>query len=98
MIPQFLHKHFWEVDASKADIQKRAHYIIERLLEYGDVDAVKWMVRTYPKKTIIEVLKTSRALSKKSANYWALVFDVPKSEILCFSKQFQKSSRAIWNY
>lgn len=89
MIPQYLFRYFWEVDASKVDVQKRARYIIERILEYGDMDAVKWMFNMYPKKVIVEVLKSSRSLSRKSANHWALIFEVLKSQILGLSKNFK---------
>jgi len=98
MLPASLRKYFWEVDATKVDVQKRAYYVIERLLEYGDAPATHWLFRTYPKERIIEVLKKSRSLSKKSANFWALVLNISKREILCLSKQFQKTSRAIWRY
>ena len=97
MIPQFLEKYFWDVDAKKLDVQKNKSYIIERILEYGDTDAVRWMKNTYAVSQIVEVLKRSRALSQKSAHFWAVFFEVPESEILCFSKQFQMRSRAIWN-
>lgn len=98
MLPKNFNRYFWEIDTTKLDTKKRAYYIIERILEYGDTEAVKWMLETYPKDIIIGVLKTSRALSLKSANYWAIIFNTPTSQILCFSKQFRKTSRAIWNY
>lgn len=97
-LPQFLYTHFWEANPEKIDIRTQAYYIIERILEYGDTEAVQWMLKAYQKNIIIDVLKTSRALSLKSANYWAIIFNTPKSQILCFSKQFRKTSRAIWNY
>ena len=97
VIPYALEKYFWDVDAKNLDAQKNKSYIIERVLEYGDTDAVRWMKNIYPVLQIIEVLKRSRALSQKSAHFWALFFEVPESEILCFSKQFRMRSRAIWN-
>ena len=96
-LPPFLKKYFWEVDFKTLDAKKHDAYIIERLLEYGDTDAVKWLLTTYHSKTIIRVLKNSRSLSKKSAHFWALFFGVPESEILCFLKPFRMRSKAIWN-
>lgn len=98
MLPKNFNRYFWEIDATRLDTKKRAYYIIERILEYGDTDAVKWMFQTYQKNIIVDVLKTSRALSLKSANYWTIIFNTPKSHVLCFSKQFRETSRVIWNY
>lgn len=95
-LPQFIHKYFWEVNPKNVDVDMQSHYIIERILEYGDMEDIKWIWKAYPKKAIIEAVKTSRAISKKTANYWAVILGIPKSKILCFSKQFQQTSRAIW--
>lgn len=96
-LPSFLKKYFWEVDFKILDTKKHRTYIIERILEYGDTDAVRWLLTAYPAKIIIGVLKNSRSLSKKSAHFWALFFGVPESKILCFLKPFQMHSKAIWN-
>ncbi len=96
-LPPFLKKYFWDIDFKTLNVKKHASYIIERLLEYGDSDVVKWMLNVYPAETIINVLKNSRSLSLKSARYWALFFEVPESEILCFSKSFRMRSKVIWN-
>ena len=97
MLPAFLEKYFWDSDISKADVKENAPYIIERILEYGDMDAVRWMMGAYARESLIEVLKHSRSLSRKGAHFWALFFEVSEQEIKCLSKQFQARSRAIWN-
>jgi|SRR3989338_4345738 len=96
-LPKFLNKYFWDVDTEFLDAEDRANYVIERILENGDTDAVNWVFSAYPKELISEVLKNSRSLSLKSAHFWSLILGVPKNEILCFSKQFRTLSRAIWN-
>lgn len=95
-LPHFLKKYFWEIKFEDLD-KERYYYIIERILEYGDIEAAKWALKNYPKEEIIEVLRTSRTLSKKSANLWAFYLGIPKEKILCFQKQFRENSRAIWN-
>lgn len=97
-LPPFLKQYFWEIRFENLDPAKRATYIIERLLEYGDVPSLRWMLKKYPKEQIIEVLKRTRVVSRKSANFWALYFSVPREEILCFQKRFLETSGAIWNY
>ncbi|MBI3442150.1 MAG: hypothetical protein HY007_00035 [Candidatus Sungbacteria bacterium] len=97
MLPPFLDKYFWDTDPKKLDVKKNEPYIVERILEYGDQDAAQWMMRTYGRETVIKVLRQSRALSVKSASFWSFLLRIPKSSIVCLSKQFRMRSRAIWS-
>jgi hypothetical protein len=64
---------FWDTDASRLDLQQNKDYIIERVLELGDENAVSWLVSRYRRSEIKKVLGSSRRISRKSANYWSLV-------------------------
>ncbi len=64
---------FWDSSVDKIDINANKKYIIERILEYGDTEPVKWMFATYPLLEVKKVLKESRVLSKKSSDFWGLV-------------------------
>lgn len=96
--PEFLRKYFWEINFYKFNPEKRPEYTIERLLEYGNFEALRWMFRTFPEEKIKEVLKTTRALSLRSANFWGIYFDFKKENIRCLRKQFRQTYRAIWPY
>ena len=98
MLPSFLNKYFWDTDAKNLDVKKNEPYVIERLLEYGDRDAAAWMMRHYERTAIMNILMRSRALSLKSASFWGFLLRVPKSRIVCLSKQFRMRSRAIWRH
>jgi hypothetical protein len=69
-------KLFWEVDVSSLDIDQYNFYIIERILEYGDLQEVKWMFEHYSPAVIKEALGTRRGLSKKSSSFWKLILGV----------------------
>ena len=97
-LPAFARRYFWDVDARKLDADKYAAYVIERLLELGDPQAARWMLQEYSRRKIIGVLKKTRSLSKMSANFWALYFGVPRSEIQCLSKRYLKQRSAVWPY
>jgi hypothetical protein len=64
---------FWDTDSSRLDLQQNKEYIIERVLELGDENAVSWLVSCYHRSEIKKVLAASRRISRKSANYWSLV-------------------------
>ena len=95
-LPKFARRYFWDVDARKLDADKYAAYVIERLLELGDPQAARWLLQKYSRRKIVAVLKRTRSLSKPSANFWALYFRVPRNEILCLSKRYQKQLSAAW--
>jgi succinate dehydrogenase flavin-adding protein (antitoxin of CptAB toxin-antitoxin module) len=96
-LPEYLKKYFWEIDFNKLDSKKSSYYIIERLLEYGDKEAIQWLTKNFSKQALENVVYTSKQLSKKSANFWQLIFNLDRNKILCFKKSFQKKHRAIWS-
>jgi len=64
---------FWDVNPNKIDDKKNAQYVIERILEFGDLNEVGWMFRHYPKSIIKKVMRLSRVqLSAKSKALWSL--------------------------
>lgn len=76
MIPTHFRSLFWDTSLDNIHIKRNARYIIERVLEFGDVDALGWLQRVYPTQTIIDVLNVSRSISEKSRNFWEIWFGV----------------------
>lgn len=74
MIPEFLSKYFWDVEVSSLDVKAQGSFIIERILEKGDEQAVVWLRDTFPRDEITRVAGMSRRLSPKSRTYWGLVY------------------------
>lgn len=97
-LPKFLYNYFWEIDPKKLDVKERSDYVIERILEWADFDGIKWMGDNFDKDEVTDVLKKSRYLSGKSANFWALQYNIPKEEVLCLKKQFQKKQKKTWQF
>lgn len=89
MLPSYLHRFFWDTTPSGIEIQTNAAYVIERLMETGDMDAVKWMLATYPREKMISTLKVTRSLTPKSANFWALYFNINPTEVPCIRKSWR---------
>ncbi|GAW93618.1 hypothetical protein Theth_1431 [Calderihabitans maritimus] len=46
-------------------------------MEWGTVDAVRWLVQTYRPEEIIQVVKDSNSISRKTANLWANYYSIP---------------------
>ena len=84
-MPGFLEPLFWEVDFSQVRLKDHERYVIERILEYGDDQAIIWLRKNVPTENIVEVIKHSREISPNTANLWALILDIPKEDIACLS-------------
>lgn len=93
-IPSKIKSLLWDVDISSIDLEKHYKYVIERIIEYGDVAEVKWMQKTFSKDQIIEILKTSKRISAKSGNFFAIKYNLSKEELECLRNPFtQKQNR-----
>lgn len=97
-IPLFLKKYFWEVDFNELNLDEHQSYIAERLLEYGDLKALSWLLRNVKKEIIKRILIKERALSPKSVNFWAFYFGFPRNKIPCLKKSYLKMRRSHWPY
>lgn len=93
--PQF-YTLFWDTDASKVNPREKPYYVINRLLDKGDLEAVHWVLRTYQKAMIVETLKTRRDFSFKTANFWAEYLSIPKGEIKCMQEPYRSLRKMLW--
>jgi hypothetical protein len=81
MLPEAVRPLFWDVDTDRFDAIQYPQYTIERVLEYGDQVAVGWLWALFGGDRIASVLTRSRRLSRRSANFWALVLEVPRDQV-----------------
>ena len=97
-LPEKLKQYFWDVDCSRLNYEERPRFVIERILEFGDENAVTWMMDKFSREQILATLKKSRQLSRKSANFWAFILKVDKEEVKCLQKSFQGIREKFWPY
>jgi hypothetical protein len=57
---------FGDVDTGKLSPKKDWFFIIERILEFGDIDDLLWMKKNFTAKQIEETVRKSRILTQKS--------------------------------
>ena len=81
MIPQYLHPLFWDTNLANFDPSAFPGYTISRVLEFGDRDAVAWLKETFSEAQIVDVLRKERRLSRRSANFWALVYRISSDQV-----------------
>ena len=81
MIPQYLRSLFWDTNLDNFNPLAFPTYTIGRILEYGDKDAIAWLKTTFSEAQIVDVLRSERRLSRRSANFWALIYGLPPDQI-----------------
>jgi len=57
---------FWDVDTGKLSPENDWFFIIERILEFGDIDDLLWMKTNFTAKQIEETVRKSRILRQRS--------------------------------
>ena len=61
---------FWDTNPATLDVERHANYIIERILDYGTDEEVRWMYRAYPRELIHDVVERSRVLRPETRPLW----------------------------
>ncbi len=97
-LPAFLKKYFWDVDFGKIDFDNRRVYVLKRILEYGDEEAVRWMWKNFAESEIKNALCNFRGYSQKSANFWAFILGIEKEDVKCLNRSFRETQKQFWPY
>jgi len=66
---------FWDTDPSNIDTKGNAQYIIERVLDFGRDEEVKWLYHFYDKSLLKSVVAKSRSLMPETKNLWTLLLE-----------------------
>lgn len=64
---------FWDTNPKKIDVKKNAQYIIERVLDFGRDNEVRWLWKTYNKTLLRKTVSRSRSLRPRTKTLWTLL-------------------------
>lgn len=92
-IPSSVKRLFWDVEKEGVDVRSHRFFIIKRIMDYGNQGDVQWMMKTYRPEEIMEVLRKSRGISRKSAYFWAAYFQVPREDVECLKEFYPRRLR-----
>lgn len=87
---------FWDVDREQLDAVQHKSFIVSRVLSRGTFNDFKVLLKIYNKQELIATIKKIENLDPKSANFASQIFQIPKREMLCFTRNV--SARKHWNY
>jgi len=92
VVPKHIKTFIWDTPKENLESLKNPRFIIERIAEYGDFTAINWLKSSYAPEEIISSVQSSRYLSPKSANFFALLFQIPKSSIFALNHPFKNKA------
>jgi len=73
LLPGELQRYFWDVNFADLTMEKYPRFIAERILNYGDLDGIKWLLSQTDRNFIKTLVENSRNLNAKTKNYWQIV-------------------------
>jgi hypothetical protein len=85
---RLLPDHFRDTRFTGRELLDWPYHTIERVLEYGQWEDVRFLRQIIGDEAIRKVVKSSRRLSPRTANLWAVLLSIPRREISCFQKRF----------
>jgi hypothetical protein len=88
LLPKSFRTYFWDVPFETIDVEKDSHFIIKRVLDRGGVTDIRWLLNTYHKDKIQDVLTGTKDLSRITGNFWADVLGLDKGQVLCLQKPY----------
>jgi hypothetical protein len=74
-LPTQFKKYFWDVHFDELDLSLHRNFILGRILLYGDVDAVKFILRNMKRDEIKIFLSEMgvQLLDSRSNNFWNIL-------------------------
>ncbi|OGK13362.1 hypothetical protein A3I50_01350 [Candidatus Roizmanbacteria bacterium RIFCSPLOWO2_02_FULL_37_9] len=97
-LPRSLYRFFWDINAKMLNPSKHPKFVINRLLDKGDIEAVKWVRRNFSENEIEKTFKKLRDFRPKVASFWSLFLNIPKKEIICLQEPYLSMRKKHWSY
>ena len=87
-LPEFMRPLIWDTNFEKLDYKQYWFWIIERLLQYGRTDSIRWILKTFSEDEIKEVVMKSRILNRKVVTFWCSYYEINVEDTRCFSRSY----------
>lgn len=97
-LPPSLYRFFWDIDASRLDPSAHAPYVINRLLDKGDLEGARWVLHNFPRETIMETFRTRRDFSPRVASFWVDYLGIPIEEVKCMKEPYRSMRKQRWQH
>lgn len=97
-LPEKFKIFFWDTDFASINPSEKPYFVINRLLDKGTIDTIKWIRENFSEETIKHTLTKFRDFSPKSATFWATIYNIPFNQITCLKEPYLTTRRQLWPY
>ena len=88
--------YFWDIDPAGLDEFKSKRIIIERVMNFGNLQEIKLIKDFYGANEVTNILCNLNYIDPKTLNFASLLFHIPKTKFKCYSRE--QLTRQPWNY
>ncbi len=77
-IPPAFKKFFWDADFSKLKFPEHQNYVLGRLMAFGDLASIQWIIRSFDHDMVCRYLEKKGAytLDRKSFLFWKNILEM----------------------
>lgn len=87
---------FWDTSVENIDTQINAPYIVQRVLEYGEMNDWTQMKELYGIPRIAKIAQGLRTLDPKALSFICAVSNTKKEQYRCYTTK--QSTQTLWLY
>ena len=93
-LPQDLERLFWDCDFGSLSLTAHRKFIVRRILDRGNWDAITWLRRTVGDQVIRDwfLSKGGGGLDPRRLRFWGVILDLPVREVDEWVREARASS------
>ena len=76
---------FWDVDRNQIDLSQHAPYVVQRVLEYGQISDWKLLLAYYGLDEIVSISKNLRSLEPRALAFISTISRTPQEQFRCYN-------------
>ena len=76
---------FWDVDRDHIDLSLHAPYVVQRVLEYGQISDWKLLLAYYGLDEIVSISKNLRSLDPRALSFISTISRTPQEQFRCYN-------------
>jgi hypothetical protein len=85
---------FWDVDSEKVDLEQSKRWLVERVLEYGNLNDWKRLKTIYGHDEIKKVVVTIRSMDEVTLSFLCVLLDLERTNFRCYTNK--QSAQSFW--
>ena len=77
---------FWDANPATVDLERNSPYVVQRVLEYGELSDWRLLLEYYGLERIVEISKQLRTLNPKALSFLCVVSGTREEDYRCYSQ------------